>query len=97
MQLRVLGKSGLMVSPLCFGGNVFGWTADEPTSFKLLDAMGWLRNLRHEPQRYRRWIAADSMYPDVPRTLTHLFEYLAVIAIAVLLCLPALASPLFIE
>jgi len=53
--------------------------------FKLLDAMGWLRNLRHEPQRYRRWIAADSMYPDVPRTLTHLFEYLAVIAIAYLL------------
>ena len=39
MQLRELGKSGLKVSPLCFGGNVFGWTADEPTSFKLLDAM----------------------------------------------------------
>ena len=33
-----LGKSGLEVSPLCFGGNVFGWTADEQTSFKLLDA-----------------------------------------------------------
>jgi aryl-alcohol dehydrogenase-like predicted oxidoreductase len=28
-----------MVSRLCFGGNIFGWTADEPTSFKLLDAM----------------------------------------------------------
>jgi len=53
--------------------------------FKLFDAMGWLRNLRHEPQRYRRWIAADSMYPDVPRTLTHLFEYLAMLAIAYLL------------
>jgi hypothetical protein len=53
--------------------------------FKLLDAMGWLRNFRHEPQRYRRWIAADSMYPDVPRTLTHLFEYLAFLAIAYLL------------
>ena len=39
MQLRELGKSGLKVSPLCFGGNVFGWTADEATSFKLLDAM----------------------------------------------------------
>src|SRR5689334_3236688 len=39
MQLRELGKSGLKVSPLCFGGNVFGWTADEPTAFKLLDAM----------------------------------------------------------
>jgi aryl-alcohol dehydrogenase-like predicted oxidoreductase len=39
MQLRELGRSGLKVSPLCFGGNVFGWTADEATSFKLLDAM----------------------------------------------------------
>jgi len=39
MKLRALGKSGLMVSPLCFGGNVLGWTADEPTSIKLLDAM----------------------------------------------------------
>src|SRR5713101_5426693 len=38
MQKRDLGRSGLKVSPLCFGGNVFGWTADEPTSFKLLDA-----------------------------------------------------------
>jgi aryl-alcohol dehydrogenase-like predicted oxidoreductase len=35
---RRLGNSGLNVSPLCFGGNVFGWTADEPTSFNLLDA-----------------------------------------------------------
>ncbi len=35
---RSLGRSGLTVSPLCFGGNVFGWTADEATSFRLLDA-----------------------------------------------------------
>ncbi|MGH9523472.1 MAG: aldo/keto reductase [Terriglobales bacterium] len=39
MELRKLGNSGLEVSPLCFGGNVFGWTADEKTSFQLLDAM----------------------------------------------------------
>lgn len=39
MEKRELGKSGLKVSPLCFGGNVFGWTADERTSFQLLDAM----------------------------------------------------------
>lgn len=39
MERRELGKSGLKVSPLCFGGNVFGWTADEATSFRLLDAM----------------------------------------------------------
>jgi aryl-alcohol dehydrogenase-like predicted oxidoreductase len=38
MKKRKLGRSGLEVSPLCFGGNVFGWTADESTSFKLLDA-----------------------------------------------------------
>ena len=38
MKQRSLGRSGLRVSPLCLGGNVFGWTADEATSFKLLDA-----------------------------------------------------------
>jgi aryl-alcohol dehydrogenase-like predicted oxidoreductase len=34
----MLGRSGLEIGPLALGGNVFGWTADEPTSFKLLDA-----------------------------------------------------------
>src|ERR1700680_3053389 len=38
MNRRKLGNSGLEISPLVFGGNVFGWTADEPSSFKLLDA-----------------------------------------------------------
>ena len=38
MKKRKLGNSGLEVSPLCFGGNIFGWTVDEPTSFTLLDA-----------------------------------------------------------
>jgi aryl-alcohol dehydrogenase-like predicted oxidoreductase len=38
MEKRQLGNSGLEVAPLAFGGNVFGWTADEPTSFALLDA-----------------------------------------------------------
>lgn len=37
-DLRPLGRSGLRVRPLAFGGNVFGWSADEPTSFALLDA-----------------------------------------------------------
>ena len=36
-QRRKLGRSGLFVSPLCFGGNVFGWTIDESTSFDILD------------------------------------------------------------
>ncbi|CAL9392314.1 1-deoxyxylulose-5-phosphate synthase YajO [Nocardiopsis dassonvillei] len=35
---RSLGGSDLRVSRLCLGGNVFGWTADEPTSFRVLDA-----------------------------------------------------------
>lgn len=38
MKKRQLGNSKLMVAPLMLGGNVFGWTADEPTSFKILDA-----------------------------------------------------------
>jgi len=37
MTPRPLGRSGLDVMPLCFGGNVFGWTADETTSHALLD------------------------------------------------------------
>jgi len=38
MQKRKLGNSGLETAPLVLGGNVFGWTADEPTSFAILDA-----------------------------------------------------------
>ena len=38
MQDRPLGRSGLVTAPLIFGGNVFGWTADEATSHRLLDA-----------------------------------------------------------
>src|SRR6202171_279239 len=35
---RKLGNSGLEIAPIVFGGNVFGWTAGEATSFRLLDA-----------------------------------------------------------
>jgi len=38
MTHRPLGRSGLSTAPLIFGGNVFGWTADETTSRRLLDA-----------------------------------------------------------
>ena len=38
MNHRPLGRSGLTTAPLVFGGNVFGWTADEATSRALLDA-----------------------------------------------------------
>lgn len=37
MNKRRIGRSDLQVAPLAFGGNVFGWTADETMSFKLLD------------------------------------------------------------
>ncbi|WP_374667942.1 aldo/keto reductase [Ramlibacter sp.] len=56
MQLRSLGRSGLQVSPLCFGGNVFGWTADEATSHSLLDA--WVDagfNFIDTADVYSRW------------------------------------------
>lgn len=38
MQKRELGKSGIKVAPITFGGNVFGWTIDKKQSFKILDA-----------------------------------------------------------
>jgi aryl-alcohol dehydrogenase-like predicted oxidoreductase len=57
MQFRPLGRSGLQVAPLAFGGNVFGWTADEATSFALLDAFvegGF--NLVDTADVYSRWV-----------------------------------------
>ncbi len=38
IQKRPIGNSGIEVAPLALGGNVFDWTADEPTSFAILDA-----------------------------------------------------------
>jgi len=56
MDKRALGRSGLKVSPLCFGGNVFGWTVDEATSFKLLDAwVGAGMNFIDTADVYSRW------------------------------------------
>lgn len=37
MQMRPLGSTGFEIAPLVLGGNVFGWTADKATSFRLLD------------------------------------------------------------
>ena len=57
MDYRQLGRSDLQVSPLAFGGNVFGWTADEATSFRLLDA--WLDagfNFVDTADVYSRWV-----------------------------------------
>ncbi|MGI8841143.1 MAG: aldo/keto reductase [Caulobacteraceae bacterium] len=38
METRKLGRSDIAIAPLVLGGNVFGWTADEATSFSILDA-----------------------------------------------------------
>lgn len=38
MKTKKIGKSELEVVPFALGGNVFGWTADEKTSFEILDA-----------------------------------------------------------
>ncbi len=54
---RTLGKSGIEVSSLCFGGNVFGWTADEATSFSLLDAfVAGGGNFIDTADVYSRWV-----------------------------------------
>jgi aryl-alcohol dehydrogenase-like predicted oxidoreductase len=60
MQKRKLGRSGLEVSPLAFGGNVFGWTADEATSFKLLDRfVGEGFNLIDTADMYSKWVPGN--------------------------------------
>src|SRR5947199_9649226 len=56
VMMRKLGNSGLEVGPLALGGNVFGWTADEGTSFRILDAFvaaGF--NLIDTADVYSRW------------------------------------------
>ena len=61
MNKRALGSSGLQVSPLCLGGNVFGWTVDEATSFSLLDA--WVdagMNFIDTADMYSRWAPGHS-------------------------------------
>src|SRR5436305_8028808 len=60
MSKRKLGNSSLEVVPLAFGGNVFGWTADEATSFKLLDAFvaaGF--NLIDTANSYSHWVPGN--------------------------------------
>src|SRR3954454_6478045 len=56
MNTRPLGRSGIEVGPLALGGNVFGWTADEPTSFRVLDAfVAAGLNLIDTADVYSRW------------------------------------------
>ena len=56
-SLRKLGSSGLEVFPLCLGGNVFGWTADETASFAVLDAYAAAGgNFLDTADSYSAWI-----------------------------------------
>lgn len=58
MEMREFGKgTGLKIAPLVLGGNVFGWTADEATSFAVLDAFvagGF--NAVDTANVYSRWV-----------------------------------------
>lgn len=57
---RELGRSGLHVAPIAFGGNVFGWSADEKMSFALLDAFveaGF--NLVDTADVYSAWVPGN--------------------------------------
>src|ERR1051326_7371387 len=57
MKHRQLGSSKLQVAPLMLGGNVFGWTADEPTSFRILDAfVGAGLNFIDTADSYSTWL-----------------------------------------
>jgi aryl-alcohol dehydrogenase-like predicted oxidoreductase len=56
-QLRPLGSADFRIAPLVLGTNVFGWTADEPTSFSILDAFvdaGF--NAIDTADSYSRWV-----------------------------------------
>lgn len=60
MQKRTLGKSSLQVSPICLGGNVFGWTTNEAASFKLLDAFTAAGgNFIDTADTYSKWVPGN--------------------------------------
>ncbi|WP_408518814.1 aldo/keto reductase [Paraburkholderia madseniana] len=57
MDQRKLGHTGISVAPFALGGNVFGWTADETTSFSILDAFSSSGfNLIDTADVYANWI-----------------------------------------
>jgi aryl-alcohol dehydrogenase-like predicted oxidoreductase len=61
MKRRKLGNTGLEVSPLIFGGNIFDWTVDQATAFLLLDAfVGAGFNAVDTADVYSRWVAGHT-------------------------------------
>jgi aryl-alcohol dehydrogenase-like predicted oxidoreductase len=60
MRTRALGNSGLEVSVLALGGNVFGWTADEARSFRVLDGFAASGgNLIDTADMYSTWVPGN--------------------------------------
>ena len=60
MKRRKLGNTGFEILPLALGGNVFGWTIDELSSFKILDAFiaaGF--NFVDTADVYAKWVAGN--------------------------------------
>ena len=61
LESRPLGSSGIEVAPLALGGNVFGWTADEKTSFDVLDAfVAAGGNMIDTADVYSAWVPGNS-------------------------------------
>ncbi|MDE8347026.1 MAG: aldo/keto reductase [Acidocella sp.] len=57
MRTKQLGRSGIFLPPVMFGGNVFGWTADTAMSFRLLDELVALGlNAIDTADVYSRWV-----------------------------------------
>ena len=60
MQKRRLGRTDLDIAPLVLGGNVFGWTADEKTSFDILDRfVDAGLNAIDTADSYSRWVGGN--------------------------------------
>ncbi|WP_213989927.1 aldo/keto reductase [Sodalis sp. dw_96] len=57
MKTRMLGRTGIAVPELCFGGNVFGWTIDQAASFRILDGLAERRlNFIDTADVYSAWV-----------------------------------------
>lgn len=61
MEKRKLGTSDIEIAPLVFGGNVFGWTLDEKSSFELLDGLlDFGLNMVDSADVYSAWVSGNS-------------------------------------
>lgn len=64
--------------------NVLLQNRDDRAHFGLLQGMGWWRNIKREPKRYYDWYQGSGMPSEVPRTLLHLIQILAVVGVCYL-------------